>query len=147
MTNINCGQGYVYNPDSGKCIKATGSTAKKLAKRYGPLSQSGDCDGLAMVSSRGVPFCSRAGTIMQRKSRLVTSGGLLTGSSQVRVDDRIAEALREVKRTLVRKNARIRELKKDRSVRVRELERDLAACEKRVDTLISQVSSSKKSTK
>ena len=86
---------------------------------------------------------------MQRQRR--QGGQVITGSSQIRVDDRIAEALRDVKRTLVRKNERIRELRRQMETQSKStknktgiLEKQLAACEKRVNSLITKVSASKK---
>lgn len=146
---INCGTGYVYNPDSGKCIKESGTTAKRLKKKYGSVSQYGTCDGEVFQSVTGIPYCSKSGTVMQKKRRQASS--VVTGTSQIRVDDRIAEALREVKRTLVRKDARIRDLKRQVETqstssksRTQSLEKQLQACEKRVDSLISKVAASKK---
>jgi hypothetical protein len=149
MTYINCGSGYVFNPESGKCIKQTGQTAKKIKKKYGTISQYGTCSGEVFESTTGVPYCSKSGTVMQKKMR--QGGQVITGSSQIRVDDRIAQALRDVKRTLVRKNERIRELRRQMETQTQSsknktgsLEKQLAACEKRVDSLITKVSASKK---
>jgi hypothetical protein len=149
MTYINCGSGYVFNPDSGKCIKQSGQTAKKIKKKFGTISQYGTCDGEVFESTAGIPYCSKSGTVMQKKMR--QGSRVVTGSSQIRVNDRIAEALREVKRTLVRKNERIRELRrqmesqsKTTKNRTGSLEKQLAACEKRVDSLITKLSASKK---
>jgi hypothetical protein len=147
---INCGTGYVYNPDSGKCIKESGTTAKRLKKKYGSVSQYGTCDGEVFESVTGIPYCSKSGTVMQKKRRQA-SASTVTGTSQIRVDDRIAEALREVKRTLVRKDQRIRDLRRQIETqttsgksRTQSLEKQLQACEKRVDSLISKVAASKK---
>jgi len=149
MGYINCGSGYIYNPDSGKCIKSGGQTAKKVIKKFGQVSQYGECNGEVMQTPSGVSYCSSAGTIMQRKKR--EAARTVSAQSQVRVDDRIAEALREVKRTLVRKNERIRELRahvnalsSSSKTRTTSLEKQLQACEKRVDSLISKVSKTKK---
>jgi len=145
MGYINCGSGYIYNPDTGKCLKSEGQTAKKVRKKYGKVSQYGQCDGEVMQTPSGASYCSSSGTIMQRKKREASK--TISSQTQVRVDDRIAEALREVKRTLVRKNERIRELRAHvdmlsatSKTRTRSLEAQLQACEKRVDSLISKVS-------
>jgi hypothetical protein len=145
---INCGTGYVYNPESGKCIKESGTTAKRLKKKYGSVSQYGTCDGEVFQSVSGIPYCSKSGTVMQKKRR---QASVVTSTSQLRVDDRIAEALREVKRTLVRKDARIRDLRHQVETqttsgksRTQSLEKQLQSCEKRVDSLISKLAASKK---
>jgi uncharacterized protein YlxW (UPF0749 family) len=147
---INCGTGYVYNPDSGKCIKESGTTAKRLKKKYGTVSQYGTCDGEVFQSVTGIPYCSKSGTVMQKKRRQTSS----STTSQLRVDDRIAEALREVKRTLVRKDQRIRDLRRQvetqtttGKTRTKSLEKQLQACEKRVDSLISKLAASSGSKK
>lgn len=139
MTYINCGSGYIYNPDTGKCIKSTGTTAKKVKAKYGQVSQYGECEGEVFQTPSGVSYCSKRGMVMQAKQRK-------EAQSSIRVDSRIADALREVKRTLVRKNERIRDLKRhldsvssSSKSRSQSLEKQLSACEKRVDSLISKV--------
>jgi len=144
MPTVNCGPGYIYNPDTGKCIKEGGVTAKKVLKKYGSVSRQGPCTGVVLQSARGLSYCSTAST------KKASGSGSMSGTGKITIDDRLKTALREVKRTLVRKDQRIRNLKtrvdtmsKDRGSQVSSLEKQLDMCEKRVDSLISKMSTRK----
>lgn len=144
MVTINCPPGYIYNPDSGKCIKEDGVTAKKILKKYGSTSRRGACSGTVLQSAKGLSYCSTASGSKKKKE---TNGQPPKGRGQIVMDERLVTALREVKRTLVRKDERIRSLSsrldaaaKTKSTEVASLEKQLETCEKRVDSLISQFS-------
>lgn len=138
MPIVTCSPGYIYNPDTGKCVKEGGVTAKKVLKKYGSVSRSGSCSGVVLQSSTGIPYCSKS--VAKKKGSSSTTGSIV-------IDDRLATALREVKRTLVRKDQRIEDLKKrveasskTRSSQVSSLEKQLDLCEKRVNSLIAKIS-------
>lgn len=150
--SIDCGEGRVYNPLTGRCIKTTGVTAKRL----GPgLSQVGSCDGSVYQTPSGISYCTKTKTLVERSKRSsasqisrVSNGNnvIITGSTPVRVDTRIAQALRNVRRTLQQKNQTIRQLRTkmaslstgSKASRAK-IQRQLDQCEKRVNALIGKI--------
>lgn len=136
MVTIDCGPDRIYNPDTGRCIKADGITAKKLVERLRTSSQRGDCDGTILQTPKGVPYCSKKATLVERAKRTKRGSTVAVApptNEAVVVDTRIARALREVRKLLLRKNRRIRQLQQQirtSKAKMESLARGLRACKR-----------------
>lgn len=149
MGYIDCGQGYIFNPETGKCIKEGGVTAKKVEKKYGRVTQTGQCDGTVLTSASGIPYCTRSGSATLRSGSFGggSGSGNSRGGSTTRVDARLVEAIRRLRAAMIRKNKKILELKKStdslkktHDKEIFKFENELRACEKRMNSLISKSS-------
>lgn len=66
---IDCGAGYIFNPETGNCVKADGDAAARLREK-GRVSRFGACNGTVKISKGGRPHCVR-GTQPKKKKPAV----------------------------------------------------------------------------
>lgn len=64
---IDCGAGYIFNPETGNCVKADGDAAARLQEK-GRVSRFGTCNGAVKISKGGRPHCVRGTQPKKKKS-------------------------------------------------------------------------------
>lgn len=67
---IDCGKGFIYNPKSGRCVRADGDSAESVRATFGKVSRYGTCSGTVKKSSKGAaPYCSKKKQQQKKKQQ------------------------------------------------------------------------------
>ena len=151
---IDCGSGYVFNPSTGKCVKADGATGRKLRESSkGRAGRVGTCNGVVRISAKGLPHCSHPTKKKPTKPKSTTARGAAAPTARTslhsaghvnpvvahamasharrRMHQEVADSLRlklvegQMQRQMKKTNAVIRTLA-DLRVDIQQLERRLA---------------------
>ena len=122
-TRIDCGRDRLYNPATGKCVKADGSVGKKLLKD-GKGRRFGECAGAVVSDAKGVPYCSKK-TETAKKSEATAKKTETAKKKKAQVDKARTLA---TERALATKIRLIRHTLRDRDATIVQLQRALASC-------------------